>query len=73
MAGDYGVNFFSRWELPRFIEPNTTVAAVAERTHQVTAILLDVGVLAHWAVVARHQGLHRDRYVDRMLPFTHQN
>jgi cytochrome b561 len=73
MAGDYGVNFFSRWELPRFIAPNTTMAAVAQRTHHVTAILLAVGLLAHWAVVARHQGLHRDRYVHRMLPFTHQD
>ena len=73
MAGDFGVNFFSRWELPRFIEPNTTTAAIAEWTHEVTAVLLAVGLLAHWALVTRHQWIHRDRYVHRMLPFTHQD
>ena len=73
MAGDYGVNFFSRWELPRFIEPNSTAAVLAQRTHEVTAGLLAAGLLAHWVLITRHHRMHRDRYVQRMLPFTHQD
>jgi len=72
MAGDFGVNFFSRWEMPMFIEPNSTIAAIAQRTHEVTAGLLAAGLLAHWILIARHQRTYRDRYVQRMLPFTHQ-
>jgi cytochrome b561 len=72
-AGDFGVNFFSRWEMPRFIEPNSTAAAIAQRTHEITAGLLAMGLLAHWILIARHQWTHADRYLQRMLPFTHQD
>lgn len=68
MAGDFGVNFFSTWELPRVIEPNETLAAAAQRTHEFTAWLLGAAILAHWAIAFRHQARHRDRYVQRMLP-----
>src|SRR5262245_54803453 len=69
MAGDYGVNFFSRWELPRVIPPDERLALLAERTHAVTACLLAGTLVAHWTVGVRHQLKHRDRYLQRMLPF----
>lgn len=73
MAGDFGVNFFSRWELPRVIAPNATTAMLAKWTHEITAGLLASAVLAHWTLVTRHQWIHRDRYVQRMVPFTRQD
>jgi cytochrome b561 len=72
MAGGYGVNFFSTWNLPNFIGEHATVASIAERAHWITASLLSLALLAHWGVSIRHQRTHHDRYVQRMLPFTHQ-
>jgi cytochrome b561 len=72
MAGDFGVNLFSTWELPRVISPNKTLAVLAQWTHRGAAWLLGIAILTHWTIVARHQSRHRDRYVQRMLPFTHQ-
>jgi cytochrome b561 len=73
MAGGFGVNFFSRWELPRFVEPNETVALVARYTHEAAAALLAVGLVAHWLLITRHSWVHRDGYLRRMLPFAHQD
>lgn len=70
MAGDFGVNLFSTWELPRVLPPDETLAAVAQRTHIAAAWLFGAAILTHWTIVARHQRRHRDRYVQRMLPFT---
>jgi len=72
MAGGYGVKFFSVWDLPNFIGKNPTAAGIAEWTHELFAGLLVVALAAHWGVGIRHQLLHRDRYLHRMLPFTHQ-
>ena len=72
MAGGYGVKFFGRWDLPNFIGEHKTIALVAEWTHIVTACLLAATLAAHWGVGIRHQLRHRDRYLQRMLPFTHQ-
>ena len=71
MAGDFGVNFFSTWEMPRVIGPNETLAALARRVHAGAAWLLGLAILTHWTIVTRHQLRHRDRYAQRMLPFTH--
>jgi len=40
--------------------------------HEIGAWLLGATILTHWAIVARHERAHRDGYVRRMLPFTHQ-
>jgi cytochrome b561 len=72
MAGGYGVKFFGLWDLPNVIGKNPTVAGIAEWTHEVTAVLLVATLVAHWSVGIRHQMIHRDRYLHRMLPFTHQ-
>ena len=72
MAGDYGVRFFNTWDLPNVIGPHETLALVAQRTHRLSAWLLGATLLAHWTITLRHTVKHRDRYVHRMLPFTHQ-
>jgi len=72
MAGDYGVKFFGLWDLPNVLGKNAVVASVAEWTHEITAGLLTVALLAHWGLAFRHHWTHRDRYLHRMLPFTHQ-
>jgi len=72
MAGDYGVEFFGLWTLPRVIGTDESIAKIAEWTHGITAALLTAALFAHWGVGIRHQWRHRDRYLHRMLPFTHQ-
>jgi cytochrome b561 len=72
MTGGFGVDFFGVWDLPAVIDKNETVAPIAEWTHIVTAGLLAATLVAHWGVGIRHQLIHRDRYLQRMLPFTHQ-
>jgi cytochrome b561 len=72
MAGGYGVKFFNVWDLPNPIGKQPALASAAEWTHIVTACLLAAALLGHWGVALRHHLLHADRYVHRMLPFTHQ-
>ena len=72
MAGGFGVKFFGMWPLPNPIGGHATLAHVAQLTHESVAILLVVALFVHWGVILRHQRRHTDRYVHRMLPFTHQ-
>ena len=72
MAGGYGVNFFGVWHLPNFIGKHAALSKVAEWTHWITSAVLVVALFTHWGLGIRHQWLHRDRYLHRMLPFTHQ-
>ena len=72
MAGGYGVKFFGVWDLPNVIGKNAVLSGVAEWLHELTAFLLVATLFAHWGVGIRHQLIHRDRYLQRMLPFTHQ-
>ena len=72
MTGGYGVNFFGVWHLPNFLGKHPAIAPIAEWTHKLTAVLLLATLLAHWGLGIRHQWRHRDRYLHRMLPFTHQ-
>jgi cytochrome b561 len=71
-AGGFGVVLFDRWKLPDLIGKHHVLASIAEPTHEVSAALLVLALLAHWLLIFRHQRLHGDRYVQRMLPFTHQ-
>ena len=72
MTGGYGVDFFGAWQLPDFLGENETVATIADWVHRFTAVLILVALVAHWTFGIRHQLVHRDRYLNRMLPFTHQ-
>jgi len=72
MAGNFGVQFFNRWDVPHPIGPNATLARAGQVVHETGALVLAAGLLVHWGVIIRHHWLHRDRYVRRMLPFTDQ-
>jgi cytochrome b561 len=72
MTGGYPIRFLGVRDLPQLLPLHSGVSRVAQWTHAVTAALIGVTLVAHWLVVARHQLRHRDRYVHRMLPFTHQ-
>jgi cytochrome b561 len=72
MAGGFGVVLFGRWDLPNVIGKHPALARTAELTHEASAVLLALALVAHWVVILRHHRVHKDRYVHRMLPFTHQ-
>lgn len=72
MAGDFGVHFFSTRHLPNVVGVHETLAQAAQWTHRIGAWMLTALLLAHWTIVGRHEWVHHDRYVHRMLPFTHQ-
>ena len=72
MAGGYGVMFFGRWPLPNFIPENETLALTAQWTHKITAYAIVIVWLCHLTLVLKHQFVNRDRFLNRMLPFTQQ-
>lgn len=72
MAGGFGVKLFDVWKLPNPIGEHKALADVAQVTHEGTAIVLVLALLAHWILIVQHHRAHNDRYVRRMLPFTHQ-
>ena len=72
MAGGFGVLLFGAWELPNIIGKHAALASAAQVTHEVTAVLLVLALCAHWLVIVLHHRTHKDRYVHRILPFTHQ-
>jgi cytochrome b561 len=72
MTGGYGVNFFGQWQLPNLLGENATIAPIAQWTHRITAWLIVFTLFTHWGLGIRHQIVYRDRYLQRMLPFTRQ-
>jgi cytochrome b561 len=72
MAGGYGVNFFSRWQLPNFIGEHEWLAHLAEWTHITLAVVIVVAVAVHLTLNIRHAIVYKNGYLRRMLPFTHQ-
>jgi cytochrome b561 len=72
MTGGYGVHFFSQWHLPNFLGENATIALFVQWTHRITAWLIVLTLFTHWGLGIRHQIVYRDRYLQRMLPFTSQ-
>jgi cytochrome b561 len=71
MAGGYGVHFFGVWHLPDRIGKQPTLATVAQWAHGASAVLLVLGLVGHGWIGIGHHARHRDRYLQRMLPFTH--
>ncbi len=72
MAGGYGVHFFGVWHLPNWIGKQPLLATAAQWAHGISAAVLVLALIAHWSIGVRHHLRHRDRYLHRMLPFTHQ-
>lgn len=73
MAGGYGVQFFGLYPLPNPIGKIEWLALVAEYVHYFTAITIVITWLVHMGLVIKRQFVHKDRYLQRMLPFTHQS
>ncbi len=72
MSGGYGVLLFGRFPLPNIINVNETLAGIAQLTHRFTAYAILVVWLCHLTLVLKHQFINRDRFLNRMLPFTNQ-
>ena len=72
MAGDYPIDFFSLGYVPNVIGVHPALSRIAQWTREITAGLLVATLFGHWGLAVRHQWTHRDRYLQRMLPFTHQ-
>jgi cytochrome b561 len=72
MAGNFPLNFFGFGEMPNIVGEHRLLSRAAEWTHYVIAFVLPLAFLAHLMIVFFHEQEHRDGYVRRMLPFTHQ-
>jgi cytochrome b561 len=72
MAGGYGVMLFGRFPLPNLIPVNDTVAGIAQSTHHFTAYVIVIIWLCHLTLALKQQFVNRSRFLNRMLPFTHQ-
>jgi cytochrome b561 len=68
MAGGYGVLLFGRWTLFNPLPKLAWLASAAQWVHMLSAIALGATILAHLALVLRHQLLLRDGLLWRMLP-----
>ena len=68
MWGNYGVNLFGIWEMPRPLPRDDTLRDVAKGVHLIAGWVL-LGTLAlHVFVVAGHTVYLRDGLIRRMLP-----
>ena len=54
------------------IGKHAALASTAQLTHEVSAVVLGTALVTHWPVILRHHRAHKDRYVHRILPLTHQ-
>ncbi len=66
MWGNYGVNFFGVWEMPRPLEKDTTLRDIAKWTHIVSAWILLAAMISHIGLVLRHQIFKKDGLLKRM-------
>lgn len=69
MAGGYGVMFFGVTPLPNPIGKNETIALIAETIHWLTSYAILISLFLHIGLVLKHQFIHRDQLLLRMLPF----
>lgn len=67
MWGNYGVNLFGVWEMPRPLPRNDTLRDVAKWAHIGAGWVLLIGILAHVGLVLRHQIIKKDGLLKRML------
>jgi cytochrome b561 len=72
MAGGYGVMLFGRWPLPNPLDGLDWLGEAGRMTHRVTAYVIVAAWLGHMFLVFKHQLVNKDRFLRRMLPFTHQ-
>ncbi len=67
MWGNYGVNFFGLWEMPRPLSKDNTLRDVAKWAHVGAGWILLLAMVAHIGMVLRHQFFKKDGLLKRML------
>ncbi|MEL6521667.1 MAG: cytochrome b [Pseudomonadota bacterium] len=67
MWGNYGVNLFGVWEMPRPLPKSDMLRDVAKWTHVGAGWVLLLAMLGHVGLVLRHQLIKKDGLLKRML------
>lgn len=67
MWGNYGVNLFSMWEMPRPLAKDNSLRDVAKWVHIVSGWVLLATIAFHVGLVLRHQLIKKDGLLKRML------
>lgn len=67
MWGNYGVNFFGIWEMPRPLPKDNALRDIAKWSHIVSGWVLLAAMVGHIGLVLRHQLIKRDGLLKRML------
>lgn len=68
MWGNYGVNLFGIWEMPRPLPRNDTLRDVAKAVHLISGWVLLLAMAIHIFIVLGHQFYVKDGLLRRMLP-----
>ncbi len=68
MWGNYGVNLFGVWEMPRPLPRDDTLRDVAKAVHLIAGWVLLAAMATHIFVVLGHQFYVKDGLLRRMLP-----
>lgn len=67
MWGNYGVNLFGLWEMPRPLDKDNTLRDIAKWVHICAGWVLLAAMVGHIGLVLRHQLLKKDGLLKRML------
>jgi len=67
MWGNYGVNLFGVWEMPRPLARDDTLRDVAKWAHIGAGWVLLLAMLGHIGLVLRHQLIKKDGLLKRMF------
>ena len=67
MWGNYGVNLFGVWEMPRPLPKDNTLRDIAKWAHIGAGWILLAAMVGHIGLVLRHQLILRDGLLKRML------
>jgi len=72
MAGGYRFKLFGVFELPVLIEKNAGLAAGGEWSHLIIGYMIVIALTLHIGLGLKHHLVNKDRFLNRMLPFTKQ-
>lgn len=72
MAGDFGIKLFGIYHLPNPIGKQESLATLALVVHILTSYAAVVFIAWHVGLGLKHHLFDRDRFLNRMLPFTRQ-
>ncbi|MEO1681042.1 MAG: cytochrome b [Pseudomonadota bacterium] len=67
MWGNYGVNLFGVWEMPRPLPRDNTLRDVAKWAHIAAGWVLLAAIVGHVSLVLWHQLIKKDRLLKRMM------